>query len=208
MKEAEIKFEREGREGIIAVGTYLIDAMRRMGIRLDGTCLPAQKLHYCGVKVASGSEHLTEQTGAENEFFASNAHGAGERLACQTKIKSAGEVVIMTKQKKNKETEAEVKDHSEEYRKEFEELPLEKKIASLVRLEAIALGETVSFVINSPFKVFEKAMDVLAEFGLKLEKDAKESVRPDEHKEKQTENEKTNGSSAEGKAASTDEPAK
>lgn len=201
MKESEIKFEREGREGIVPVGTYLIDAMRRMGIGLDGLCVPAEKLHYCGVEVASGSEHLTQQTGAEKDFFASNAHGARERLACQTKIKSAGEVVIMTKHKKNKEKEKEVEDHSEQYRKEFEELPLEKKIASLVRLEAIALGETVSFVINSPFKVFEKAMDVLAEFGLKLEKDAKESVRPEEHKEEQPEKGKANGSSADPKPA-------
>ena len=61
-------------------------------------------------------------------------------------------------------------------------MPLEKQIASLVQLETIALGETVSFIINSPFKIGEKIMDVMAEFGMKKEEREKEAVRPDEHK--------------------------
>ena len=62
-----------------------------------------------------------------------------------------------------------MEDRSEEYRKEFAEMPLEKKIANLVQLETIALGETVSFIINSPFKIADKVLDVMAEFGFKKE---------------------------------------
>jgi hypothetical protein len=72
-------------------------------------------------------------------------------------------------------------DANEQYRKEFAELPLEKQIANLVRLETIALGETVSFIINSPFKIADKFMDVMAEFGLKKEEREKEAARPAEH---------------------------
>lgn len=72
-------------------------------------------------------------------------------------------------------------ERQEQYRKDFEELPLQKKIASLVELESIALSETLSFIINSPQKLVSMAMDVLAEMGLKLEDDAKKQNRPEEH---------------------------
>ena len=65
-------------------------------------------------------------------------------------------------------------------------MPLEKKIANLVQLETIALGETVSFIINSPFKIADKVMDVMAEFGFKKEEREKEAARPAEHKTKAT----------------------
>jgi hypothetical protein len=60
-----------------------------------------------------------------------------------------------------------------------------EKIADLVRLEAIALGETFSFILNSPSKIVDKVMDVMAEFGLKLDEEAKNAKTPDEHKTKE-----------------------
>jgi Ferredoxin len=179
-EEVEIKFEREGQEGIVAAGTYLIDAMKRLGIRLEGVCEPQNDIHFCAVTVTGGGGILSPETAAEAEYFAKNGRSDNERLACQAKLERGGEVTIMTKEKKEEEK---AEDHDAEYRKEFADLPLEKKIASLVQLEAIALGETISFVINSPFKIVEKAMDVMAEFGFKLEKEAKEATRPKEHNE-------------------------
>lgn len=179
MAEIDIKFEREGLEGVIAEGSYLIDAMKRLGVRLDGVCEPQNDIHFCVVTVTRGSGLLSSETSAEAEHFAKHGHNDNERLACQAKFERGGEVTIMTKEKK--EEPAAAADREAEYRKEFTELPLEKKIANLLQLEAIALGETVSFVINSPFKIFEKAMDVMAEFGFKMEKQAKEATRPKEH---------------------------
>jgi ferredoxin len=184
MLEAEVKFERENREGLVAVGTYLIDAARRFGIRFDDVCLPADGLHYCSLAVSSGSELLSHETRLETEYFATNDRMTNERLACQVKIEKPGEIVIMTKEKEQEskgesETAA---DKSEEYRKAFAEMPLEKKIANLVQLESIALGETVSFIINSPFKIADKVVEVMAEFGFKKEEREKEAARPAEHK--------------------------
>ena len=73
-------------------------------------------------------------------------------------------------------------DANEQYRKEFAEMPLEKKIANLVQLETIAIGETVSFIINSPFAIADKLMDVMAEFGFRKEEQQKTAARPEEHK--------------------------
>jgi len=94
--------------------------------------------------------------------------------------------------------------HAETLAYMLHQLPLEKKISSLLQLEAIALGETVSFVINSPFKVFEKAMDVMAEFGFKLEKEAKEATRPKEHTK--TEGDETDGEGKPHKASHAKKP--
>jgi ferredoxin len=184
--EVEIKFEREKQEGIVAVGTYLIDAARRFGIRFDDACVVETGTHFCSVQVPVGADLLSPETTIENEYFADRSRRTGERLACQTKIEKPGEVVIMTEKKVEEpvaETGAEA-DKSEQYRKEFADMPLEKKIASLVQLETIALGETVSFIINSPFKIADKLMDVMAEFGFKKEEQEKKAARPAEHQEK------------------------
>jgi len=86
----------------------------------------------------------------------------------------------MSTEKKVEEKPSEEKIR-EDYQKEFQELPLEKKIASLVELESIALSETFSFILNSPYLVVGKVMDVLAEFGWAMEADAKKQARPAEH---------------------------
>ena len=186
MEEVEIKFEREGREGIVAAGTYLIDAAKRFGVRFEAPCLFDEDVHFCPVVITSGSEFLSPETKAEQRYFAANGRKGDQRLACQVKIEKPGEVVVMTEENKEAKsepaTEQSEKDSSEQYRKEFAEMPLEKKIANLVQLETMALGETVSFIINSPFHIADKVMDVMAEFGFRKEEQQKTAARPEEHK--------------------------
>ena len=179
--EADLKFERENRSGVVAVGSYLFDAARRLGVEVEAECGRVGECDSCAMRVKSGAEFLSEVTEREKEHLISKRRKNGERLSCQAKIENAGEITIMTHKKKEEEKpKDEVK--TEEYRKQFEELPLEKKIASLLELEAIALGDTFSFIINSPSHIFGKIMDVLAEFGLKLEDEDKKTKRPKEHK--------------------------
>ncbi len=192
MNEVEIKFEREDRNGIVAVGTYLLDAARRLGIELESEQFG--ETDFFVVKVTSGNELLSAPTKTEIELLSAERRGQGERFACHAKIERLGEISIMTTEKKQEEKPAE-EEKKEEYRKEFEELPLEKKIASLLELEAIALSETFSFVINSPYKIFDIAMGVLAEFGLKMEDEAKNETRPEEHKSKDDAKAKAKGES-------------
>lgn len=187
MAEVDIKFEREDLEGIVAVGTYVYDAAGRMGIEIDEACLRLGENDACAVTIIKGGELLSEITQAEIEQLSDARRKKGERLACQTKFKKSGEVSIMTKEKV-KEEKPETEAKKEEFRKEFEEMPLEKKIASLLELETIALGETFSFILNSPYEIAGKVMDIMAEFGLKLEDDAKKATRPEEHIPKEEKN--------------------
>ncbi len=206
MKEVELKFEREDRSGLIAVGSYLFDAARRLGIEVEADCERHGDCDSCAMKVKQGNELLSEPTLAELNQLSAKKRENGERLSCQAKIEKSGEIVVMTNKKKETE-KPEVEEKSKEYRKEFEELPLEKKIASLLELEAIALGETVSFVLNSPFKIIDIAMGVMAEFGLKLEDESKNAARPAEHKNgKSDEEDKTkNKREKRGKGKSVEE---
>lgn len=184
MAEVELRFERENLEGVVAVGTYLLDAAKRLGVHFEDSCIAGSDIHFCSVVISSGAGLLSPETKTETEYFQMHGRRKGERLACQVRIKNPGEVVVMTEEKVKEEpkVEAPTDDSNEQYRKEFAEMPLEKKIANLVRLETIAFGETVSFIINSPFKVADKILDVAAEFGFKKEERQKESARPAEHK--------------------------
>jgi ferredoxin len=176
MAEVEIKFEREGLEGVIPVGSYVGDALRRFGVPQFERCTAE---HDCVVKITRGEELLSDLTSAEKEHFAAVERKPGERLACQAKIERPGEIVVMTNERKEEPKAPE--SEGEQYRKQFSELPLDQKISELVKLEAIALGETVSYIVNSPFAIFEKVGDMMAGIGMKLEKSAKEAQRPVEH---------------------------
>lgn len=183
--EAELKFEKENRNGIAVVGSYLIDAAKRLGIEIHDDCGRLGLCDSCAVTVKSGAEFLSEPTKAELEQLSEDRRKQGERLSCQAKIAKEGEIVIMTHEKKDERPQEERK--HEEYRKEFEELPLEKKISRLMELEAVALSETLTYILNSPYAIGGKVMDFLSDFGFKFEKEAKEAKKPEEHKEEKAE---------------------
>lgn len=199
MSNVLLKFEREDREGYVAVGTYLIDAAKRFGIDLTDAGEPEEMPNPDSVLIVEGSQLLSPLTLTETEHFSAHGRRENERLASQARIESAGEIVIMTNEKKTAE-ETVAGDQDEKYKKDFTEMPLEKKIAALVQLEVITLGETFSFIYNSPSLIFSKVMDVMAEFGLKKESDAKDAARPEEHKttepKTKTKTPRTNASAA------------
>ena len=194
MNEAELKFEREDRSGVAVIGSYLIDAARRVGIEVEDECGRLGLCDSCAMIITQGGDLLSAPTKAEMELLSDERRKNGERLSCQAKIEKSGEIVIMTKEKKQEEKPS-VEEKTEAFRKEFEELPLEKKIAALMKLEAIALSETFSFILNSPYKIADKVMDVMAEFGLKLDEEAKNAKTPEEHKTKEESEEEDNADS-------------
>ena len=164
MSEIEIKFSREGIEGISPVGSTLLSVMRRFGIRQTGECDVELGEHHCLVTVTSGEAVLSPPGSVEEEHFSKHKRRAGERLACQAVVAKPGEITIMTAEKEKTKKAPAAEDKIVD---EFAELPLEEKLAKLVKMEAVALSETISFVLDSPFKVFEKIGDMMAEVGMK-----------------------------------------
>lgn len=195
--EAELKFEKENTGGIAVVGSYLIDAAKRLGIEIHDDCGRLGLCDSCAVTVKSGAEFLSEPTKAELEVLSEDRRVKGERLSCQAKIAQVGEIVIVTHEKKD--TRPDEQRVHEEYRKEFEELPLEKKISRLMELEAVAFSETLSFVMNAPYTIGGKVVDFLSEFGFKIHQEAKEARKPEEHKEESNEPDAKKNQSKRGK---------
>lgn len=179
--EAELKFEQENISGIGVVGSYLIDAAKRLGVDITDECGRLGLCDDCAVTIKSGAEFLTEPTKAETEILKEERLKKGERLSCQAKIKEAGEIVIETHEKKDPRTEEQKK--YEEFRKEFDALPLGEKIAHLVELEKVAFGETLAFILNSPYAIGGEVVSFLSKFGFKFDKEAKEAQKPEEHRE-------------------------
>ncbi len=193
MNEVDVKFESENLTGVVPVGTYLKDAAGRLGIRFEPACDPAEKTHSCTVTITGGSELLSEPTSEETETISKTVK-KGERLACQTRIEKVGEVIVMTKAKDSKDKAPKpVEVTAEDYRKQFAELPLEKKIGEIVHLEMMTLSETLTYLANAPYTVADKIIGVMADFGFRKEEKAKDETRPKEHRVEEPAAE-TNGS--------------
>ncbi|MBX7170013.1 MAG: (2Fe-2S)-binding protein [Pyrinomonadaceae bacterium] len=176
--ETEIKFEPSGRHGITPVGAYLIDVALRFGIRIEDSCGRTGQCDDCAVKIIKGAEFLSQPTQAELEHLSAQRRNNGERLSCQAKIEKAGEICVMTTEKKKP-----VETTFEAFEKEFSKLPLEEKIQQLLELEKTTLGETLNYILNLPFTVGEKIRDGIAHFGFKMEEEEKKAKRPTEHQE-------------------------
>jgi len=54
------------------------------------------------------------------------------------------------------------------FEEQFKQLPLDEKLGSLFRMEAAAIEETLTVVADASVKVFNKAAEVLDEFGNKV----------------------------------------
>jgi hypothetical protein len=131
--------------------------------------------------VEEGATLLSALTSAERERLSPERLMAGERLACQTKVERGGDLVLrpVPATEREETTEEAVKD----FRKGFKELPLQQKLRTLAEFEAVTAYQALSALIDLPFNVIEKGLDVLAGRGRKLGQSEREVRRPAEHRE-------------------------
>ena len=153
-----ITFEPSGINGLVAEGTYLIDAARRMGAPLGEGCTSGKgECPSCVVSVKAGANLLSAPSLAEEQQLGADQLDQSLRLACQVKIENHGEVVVMNAtrpQRPEVDTEAELT-------KRFGALPLGKKLATLVQLEAIAMSEAFDSAIEKPLAFGSKTFDAI-----------------------------------------------
>lgn len=70
----------------------------------------------------------------------------------------------------------------DKFQSDFEALPLEQKIKTLLRLEAATLTETFNYAVNEPMKVVEKFGEVVADLGRKVEEELKKATASRQNK--------------------------
>jgi uncharacterized 2Fe-2S/4Fe-4S cluster protein (DUF4445 family) len=157
-----ITFEPSGINGVVAQGTYLIDAARRMGVSLGQGCTVGKgECPACVVSIKSGSEYLSIPSNAEEKLLGDNIRSDALRLACQVKIESAGDIVVAISAFQPR-TETKV-DQDSEVLKKFGDLPLTKKIATLMQLEAITMSEAFDSAMQKPLAFGSRAFDKIVE---------------------------------------------
>ncbi len=177
----EWKVGGESRGGVVAEGTYLWQTAKRLGVRLPAECDGRGECDTCAVVVEQGATLLSALTSAARERLSPDRLLAGERLACQAKVERGGDLVLrpVPATEREETTEETVSD----FRKGFKELPLQQKLRTLAEFEAVTAYQALSALIDLPFNVIEKGLDVLAGRGRRLGQSEREVKRPAEHRE-------------------------
>ncbi len=154
----EITFEPLGIGGLVAEGSYLSEAGRRMGIRIPGTCSGTPECTSCVVSIIEGHPFLSTPTEHELKMLGQEGSLKDKRLACQTIIERSGRVVIevMPEQKQNREADM---------RNTFKQLPFDKKLLTLVQLEALAMSEAYDAVVDKALSFGGKFFSLFSSSG-------------------------------------------
>lgn len=156
-----ITFEPSGISGLVAEGTYLIDAARRMGASLGTGCTAGKgECPACVVSVKTGAELLSVPSMAEEKQLGVEHLDQSYRLACQVKLENHGDVVVMVSTVTPRNTTVPGTDEAE-LRKKFGALPLGKKLATLMQLEAITMSEALDSAIEKPLAFGSKTVGAL-----------------------------------------------
>jgi ferredoxin len=154
-----ITFEPSGINGLVAEGTYLIDAARRMGAPLGAGCTSGKgECPSCVVSVKAGANLLSPPSLAEEQQLGAEQLDQSLRLACQVKIENHGDVVVMTATQSQRPAP---EDMGSELTKKFGALPLGKKLATLMQLEAITMSEAFDSAIEKPLAFGSKTFDAI-----------------------------------------------
>ncbi|MEO6393482.1 MAG: 2Fe-2S iron-sulfur cluster-binding protein [Pyrinomonadaceae bacterium] len=136
----EITFEPQGLTGLVAEGAYVWEAAKRMGVRMPAECAGRGECDTCAVTVTRGAEFLSPVTDAEKQHLNDARRGAGERLACQSRIVQTGEVVLHVAPEVEK-----VEENHAKFRKAFSKLDLTPKMTFILELEkAIVMRQPVA----------------------------------------------------------------
>ncbi len=205
--EVEIRFRTTSDHdkelfGLVPEGSYLLDAARRLGVRLEKIC---EEIPVCAefvFKIEKGAGLLSQPTKLELEHLNDDRRNNGERLAGQAKIVKSGEIIVMPIPKKD---EPKIEDRVADFQEEFAKMPLQEKIATLLQLESLTLADTVAAVLNSPYMLGDKIVEIMAHFGLQMDEADRKAKQPAEHHAEETPDEDSN---KEPESAAVSEPKK
>jgi ferredoxin len=152
----EIRFEPDGPSGLVAEGTLITDAARRLGFQItdcgecDGTC---------AIRIVTGMALLSDLTDTERKQLSAERLASGDRLACQCKAERGGELVIRLVADYERARSAEQK--TRDLRQEFSELPFDRKIATLMQLETVAVTEAFDKITDASISLGKKILDTV-----------------------------------------------
>ena len=177
----EITFQPAGLSGLVAEGTYVIDAAKRMGVRISAACKGSAECTACVVSIVTGQLLLSAPTEHEQKTLGQEGLAQEQRLACQTRIERSGELVVavVPEQAAADKNQRQVSD----LRKDFGELPLDKKLVTLVQLEALTMSQAMDAIAAKTLSAGGKVIDLFARKGRNLRQRELELRHPPEHRQ-------------------------
>jgi ferredoxin len=174
-----VEFAPDGQHGVVAEGTYLWDAAKRLGVRLPAECEGRGECDTCAVVVREGATLLSSLTDAERVRLNPTRLAAGERLACQAKVERAGTLVLQPVPVAEREpTTAEA---TKPLSKEFRDMTLQEKFATLAELEIITVTQTFRTISDVSIGLLEKGLDSIVGLGRARARRQRQAHRPKEH---------------------------
>jgi ferredoxin len=174
-----VEFAPDGQHGVVAEGTYLWDAAKRLGVRLPAECEGRGECDTCAVFVREGATLLSSLTNAERERLSPERLAAGERLACQAKVERAGLLVLHPVPVAESETTT--APSAQDVKAEFRDMTLQEKFTTLVELEIITVTQTFRAIGDLSVGILEKGLDSIVGVGRARARRQRQSHRPPEH---------------------------
>ena len=150
----EITFEQDGGNGLVAQGTSLWEAARRLGVRLRADCKGQGECDACAVLIIQGAELLSPVVDAEQKILGPERLEKAERLACQTTLDRTGVVVVRPV------PIAASAGKKQEPQTAFRDLPLKKQIGTLIEIEATTISEAVNALRGKSNAMIEKFLNL------------------------------------------------
>jgi len=148
----DVTFDQDGGNGLVAVGTSMWEAARRLGVGLRADCKGQGECLACALQIISGSESLTPATAAELKMLGAERLLAGERLACQTFLIGTAAVVARL-----------VPPSEAEKPKPSKTLPFKQQVSSFIETEAKVISETLNTITVKKHELVAKFLNLKQE---------------------------------------------
>lgn len=151
-----ITFEPAHLTGLVSEGISVLDAAKRMGLRLPVACAK-ENCRTCVVQINAGAELLSAPSEAEQRLIDEGVLATDQRLACLAIFQSTGEFIVTIPETDERNVK---QDNFKDFRKSFSELPLGQKLTALVQLEAVTMSEALNTVMGKTMSVGGKLTDL------------------------------------------------
>jgi ferredoxin len=158
-----ITFDDEGHNGLVAEGTNLWAAAKRLGLRLPADCDGRGECDACAVVIVQGHDLLSPPTEAERNVLGPERL-LHERLACQTLLSHTGEVIVRPA------PVAAQQDDKSGYKKRFRDLPFNQQVGALIEIEATVVSEALNKIRGTYASAVEKLLNLASPQEAKKEK--------------------------------------
>jgi len=172
----EIKFEPNGPSGLVAEGTLLADAAKRLGFQIP-VCEGRGESDICAVAIIKGAPLLSSLTDAERKQLSAERLAGGERLSCQCRVERSGELSLRVVAQTERARTAE--ETAADLRKEFNQLPFERKISTLMQLETIAMTEALDSLADRSVSIGKKLFDSILATTQTANQNKRDAQRPE-----------------------------